>query len=83
MAPRHDGIVRQLGDGWSIAWDTTEVDESTHRAIDKVIARQSDAFKAIMSEGLEETEIEGSARSSAADGARPGITGRSRRKAAA
>ncbi len=61
MAPRHDEIVRQLGDGWSIVWDTTEVDESTHRAMDEVIARQVDAFRAIVPEGPEEAERAGSA----------------------
>jgi hypothetical protein len=45
MAAHHDEIIRNLGDGWSLAWDTTEVDPATQRAMDKVVKTNVAALK--------------------------------------
>jgi hypothetical protein len=58
MTPKHDEIIKQLGDGWSMAWDTTEIDEDTRRAINRVIADMSDDLREILAEAFRDAKID-------------------------
>jgi hypothetical protein len=48
MAPTHGEIVKQLGDGWSVAWDATVSDAKTRRAMDAAVKESSDALRAVI-----------------------------------
>jgi hypothetical protein len=45
MAPAHGEIVKQLGDGWAVAWDATVVDSKTRRAMDEAVKASTDALR--------------------------------------
>lgn len=44
MAPTHGEIVKQLGDGWSVAWDATATDAKTRSAMDSVVEASTEAL---------------------------------------
>lgn len=41
MAPRHDEIVKRLGDGFVVAWDTTRTDAKKVRKVNTVVKQRS------------------------------------------
>lgn len=45
MAPVHGEIVRQLGDGWAVAWDATVVDSKQRRAMDEAVKASTAALR--------------------------------------
>ncbi|MGH2615868.1 MAG: hypothetical protein ACRDJC_11555 [Thermomicrobiales bacterium] len=52
MAPRHKEIVRELGDGFAVAWDTTEVSDDVRTTFQEAVDSQVDiAMKALTEEG--------------------------------
>ena len=50
MAPKHDEIVKSLGDGWSMAWDTNKIDRETHKAMDRVVQENADSLWEIIAD---------------------------------
>jgi hypothetical protein len=50
MAPKHDEIVKDLGEGWSMAWDTNEVDRKTREAIDAVVQQNAESLRQIIAD---------------------------------
>jgi hypothetical protein len=48
MAPKHDEIIKPLGEGWAVAWDTTQVDPQTTREIARVAKEQAAEFGRIL-----------------------------------
>lgn len=48
MAPMHDEIVKQLGGGWSVAWDATTGDTKTRNAVDQAVRESTDAIRAVI-----------------------------------
>jgi hypothetical protein len=51
MAPRHDEIVKQIDDGFAIAWDTTERDAERIADVSKVVEERSDKLGRIIGTG--------------------------------
>jgi hypothetical protein len=48
MAPKHDEIVRRQADGWALAWDASEGDPATRRAVDKIVAQHVEALHELL-----------------------------------
>lgn len=48
MAPVHGGIVKRLGDGWSVAWDATASDAKTRSAVEAAVKESTDAIRAVI-----------------------------------
>ena len=46
MAARHPEIIRQIEDGFALAWDTTEVADDVRDALRRVADEQVDLFLA-------------------------------------
>jgi hypothetical protein len=61
MAPRHDQIIKKLDNGWSVVWDTTEIDATTRHAIDKVVKANTDVLKSALAESFHQAKLAGSA----------------------
>lgn len=40
MAPSHPEIVREIGDGWAVVWDTTVVSDDVRTAFDEARREQ-------------------------------------------
>ena len=53
MAPKHDEIVKDAGDGFVARWDSTHVDPHLRKNLRKVILAQRTALK----EALDRDEI--------------------------
>ena len=52
MSPRHKEIVRELGDGFAVAWDTTEVSDEVRTTFRNAVDSQVDiVMKALTDEG--------------------------------
>jgi hypothetical protein len=52
MSSRHKEIVRELGDGFAVAWDTTEVSDDVRTTFQEAVDNQVDiAMKALTREG--------------------------------
>lgn len=51
MAPQHDEIVKQLDDGFSIAWDTTKRDPATTKRVKRVVAQRAAELSRILGTG--------------------------------
>jgi hypothetical protein len=52
MSSRHKEIVRKLGDGFAVAWDTTEVSDDVRTTFQEAVDNQVDiAMKALTDEG--------------------------------
>jgi hypothetical protein len=48
MVPKHDEIVRRQADGWALAWDASEGEPATRKAVDKVVARHVKALHELL-----------------------------------
>jgi hypothetical protein len=48
MAYEHDEIVRPIGDGFSIKWDTTRVDKALEAKVDAFVREQAAEFRKIV-----------------------------------
>jgi hypothetical protein len=48
MAPRHGEIIKDIGNGWAIAWDTTRVDKRLSARMNAVVRKQSTALSDII-----------------------------------
>jgi hypothetical protein len=46
MAARHPEIIRQIEDGFSLAWDTTEVTDEIRNSMRRIADEQVDLFLA-------------------------------------
>jgi ferric-dicitrate binding protein FerR (iron transport regulator) len=64
MAPKHDEIVRQQADGWTVAWDANTVEPATRKAFDKVIADNARALREVL-HGTSDRTPSGAARATA------------------
>ncbi|HST42285.1 MAG TPA: hypothetical protein VLK58_22390 [Conexibacter sp.] len=56
--PQHGEIVKQLGDGWAIRWDSTHVDPETQAAVRRVAKARSDELRAILADSVREAGFE-------------------------
>jgi hypothetical protein len=52
--PQHGEIIKQLGDGWAIRWDATQVDPETRAAVQRVARERADELRAILADSLKE-----------------------------
>jgi hypothetical protein len=66
MAPRHDEIIQDLGDGFAVAWDSTETDAKTRRAVRKVAEERSSRLGEILGTGERRSAPSGAARTARA-----------------
>ena len=48
MAAEHSEIVRDLGDGWAVRWDATEISAETRAAFDELIAAEAEHVRTIV-----------------------------------
>jgi hypothetical protein len=58
MASKQPEIIRTLGDGFVVAWDTTEVSDAVRKGFEGVISKQADLLvKILLDDGSEAVHV--------------------------
>jgi hypothetical protein len=65
MSPKHGEVVKDIGNGFTIAWDTTWVDKALLGKMESLVSKQSSALNEIIAaNAVKSNEGSGSRRDS-------------------